>query len=260
MLMKLRKRWFAFFLAVSVLVGLAGCSTPTIEHEGGDVQVPIMNVEGNGELPEETGEEAETEAYTGPTYTVTFYANDGSILWIDTVPESEAATPPAEPEMTYGNVFSKWDSDFTSVTKDLEIRPEWQSITGKKNVFALAGAYGKTGDDVFVPFKLCGDVCLCGFDLTVTYDPAKLQLESVFNEDGDIIYNDEMPGEIHLNFVSIKDVEADVDICSFKFKVLAENGEIPVTASMTSIYAGNDDDSMYVPDYELIPANVYVYQ
>ncbi len=257
MLMKLGKKWFAFFLAVISLAGLTACSTPRVEREDVEVQIPdIISIE------QETQGEAveETEPYTGPTYTVTFYADDGSILWIDTVPENGVATPPTEPEMTYGNVFFKWDSDFSSVTKDLEIHPECQSVAGKNNAFAMAGAYGKTGDSVIVPLKLCGDVCLCGFDLTVTYDPEKLQLESVFNEDGDIIYNDEIPGEIHLNFVSIQDVEADIDICSFKFKVLAENGEIPVTSEMVSIYAGNDDDSMYVPEYTLFPATVYVYQ
>lgn len=251
--MKLWKRWFAFLLAAVVVIGFAACSGT--KEESGDTLDSSVNYAGSGAYGDET------EPYTGPTYTVTFYSDDGSILWIDTVPENGTATPPVEPEMTYGNVFTKWNGSFTSVTEDLEIQPECLSLTGKKNAFVLPGAYGKTGDYVILPFKLSGDVCLCGFDLTVTYDPEKLQLESVFNEDGAIIYNDETPGVIRMNFVSIKDVEADVDICSFKFKVLAESYcEIPVTAKMTSIYAGNDDDSMYVPEYELIPANVYVYQ
>lgn len=247
MLMKYSKMYKLLICIVLSAMLFSSCKKPAAIGDSESTAAPPELVDATATAP------------SAPTYTVTFYADDGSILFIDSVIEGDAAAPPIEPIMSYGNIFTKWDSDFSAVTEDTEIHPECRSVVGKPNVFALAGAYGRTEETVFVPFRLCGDVCLCGFDLTVTYDAEKLSLESVFDEDGGVVYNNETPGRVYINFAGIKDIEADVDICCFKFKVLAEEGEIPVSVAMTSIYAGNEDDSMYIPEYELIPATVYVY-
>lgn len=243
-----RKKWTAVLCAVSILLLLCACGNRSqIESTNSTIGLPKSTNEAESEINESA-------------YTVTFYADDGSVLYIDTVKAGESATPPAEPQMTYGNVFMKWDKDFSTVSEAKEVFPECQSVKGKKNVFALEGAYGRKEETIVVPLQLCGDVCLCGFDLTVHYDADKLELESVFHEDGDVIFNDETPGEIYLNFASIENVKADVDICWFKFRIIADSGEAPVFATMKSVYAWNEDDEMFVPEYELISANVYIYQ
>lgn len=231
----------------AVFMLLSACNKPAEITEPETINTPHFEVDES------------TNAFARPSYTVTFISDDGKILFIDSVEEGHTATPPSLPEMSYGNVFSKWTSDFSSVTKDIVVQPECQSVAGKTNVFAMASAYGKPGECVIVPFELCGVVCLCGFDLIVEYDPEQLALESVFDEDGDIFYNEGMPGQVFLNFVSVKDVESDVGICKFKFRILSESGELPVSVKMTSVYAGNEDEAMYIPEYEIIPAKVFVY-
>lgn len=247
MLMKYVKKWIALLGAAFLLLGLAACSGKSAVSDGRDTPTSA-----------EPDRSAMTES--GATYTVTFYADNGSILKIDAVPENGSATPPVEPEMSYGNIFTKWTSNFSAVKENMEIHPECQSVLGKDNVFALAGAYGKAGECIIVPLQLCGNVQLSGFDLTVEYDPEFLALEAVFNEDGGVVYNDEQPGQIRMNYVSVEDTVADVDICTFKFLVLADTGETPISVSVNSICAGSEDDSMFVPKYTTIQAAVYIYR
>jgi hypothetical protein len=192
----------------------------------------------------------------------TFYSNDGSILKTDYVQKGGTAVPPEEPQMSYGMIFQSWDTDFSKVTKDIEIRPVCENVTEKTNAFAVISAYGKVGDMVTVPVTLCGQVCVAGFDITITYDSEMLELISVA-EDGAVLYNDEVPGKIRLNYVSVENTEADVDICRLQFQIKGGSGSIPVTMELHSIYAcSNDmdteDDSMYVPEAYLVGGNVHV--
>lgn len=194
--------------------------------------------------------------------TATFYSNDGCILKTDYVQNGGAAVPPEEPQMSYGMVFQSWDADFSKVTKDIEIHPVCENVTEKTNAFAVISAYGKIGDTVTVPVTLCGQVCVAGFDITITYDPELLELVSVA-EDGAVIYNDEMLGKIRLNYVSVENTEADVEICRLQFRIKDGSGSIPVTMELHSIYACNggldsEDDSMYVPEAYLVGGNVHV--
>lgn len=212
-----------------------------------------------------------------PTYTVNFYSDAGNLLLIDTVIEGETAAPPAVPDMTYGNVFKRWEQDFTHVNADMDVYPVTESADGRPNVFAIHSAYGKSGDSLVIPFQLCGDVCLCGFDLLVKYDPESLLLEGVLNEDGGLLYNTETPGEVYMNLVSTENIEADIDICWLKFKILTgDSAEVPLSVTISSIYELRDNESdesndtalssnepsvaMQTPEYDLITGTVYVLQ
>ena len=114
------------------------------------------------------------------TYTVSFYSDNGTALKIDSVEEHQSAEPPVQPEMSYGNVFVRWDGAFSDVTSDMEVHPVTKSIKEENNAFALSGAYGQKGTVAFVPLQLCGKVCVSGFDLRVQYDPEFMELLSVF--------------------------------------------------------------------------------
>lgn len=231
--MKLRKK-LALLLAALMLLGLMGCRN----------QAPSGNSGTEGKLA------------------VTFLSDDGTILKIDYVDKGASAVPPAEPKMSYGMIFQSWDADFSRVTRDLEIRPICQTVKDKTNALAIGGAYGKTGETVTVPAVLCGEVCTAGFDASITYDPQALELIGV-TADGGVMYNDEVPGLIRLNYVSMENTEADVDICRLQFRIKAESGTVPVGMELHSIYAcssgvDSEDDSMYVPESCLISGNVYV--
>ena len=195
---------------------------------------------------------------TNDEFKVKFYSDDKSLLKIDTVTAGNSATPPVNPEMTYGNVFQKWDKDFTSVSNDLEINPVFESVKSKENVFALAGTYGKKNDFVTTSLTLCGNVELSGFDITVQYDKDALLLDSVFDNDANVIYNEKELGKINLNFVSIENATADVDICSFKFKINDNKKESPLTIKVNKVYANKGSD-LYLPKYNIINSNIYVY-
>lgn len=213
---------------------------------------------------EDSGEKqgSNNESASKNQYTVTFYSNDGTVLKIDSVEEGKAANPPSTPQMLYGTVFKSWDADISSVTKNLEVNPIFEDVKGKANVIAIEGAYGKSGDEVFVPIRLCGEVCVSAFDMTISYDSNALELVSV-SGDGAILYNDEVPGKINLNYVSTENTVADVDICLLKFSVKSTSGKTPISLEMHSIYACRDsleskNDELYVPEYSRINGTVYV--
>ena len=211
---------------------------------------PTVNQESNSELVNKN------------QYTVTFYSNDGTVLKIDSVENEMAANPPAQPQMLYGTVFRSWDADIASVTNNLEVYPICENANGKLNIFAIEGSYGKSGGTVIVPFRLCGDVCVAAFDITVSYDSNALELLSV-SEDDAVIYNDKHPGVINLNYVSTDNTVTDVDICFLEFLIKSPSGHIPITLEMHSIYACQDtlesnNDALYVPEYSTINGTVYV--
>lgn len=190
-------------------------------------------------------------------YEVSFHSDTGDVIAIETVERNDSVSPPNNPAVTYGYVFKKWDTDISKVKRDLDIHPETESFIGKKNVFALSGAYGAQNDTVYMPFVLCGDVCLSGFDAKISYDNNLLELESVFNEDGAIVYNKDTEGVLYINYTSFENTEADVDICSLKFRVKEEFEKTDIKTEIESICANGKDETFYTPEYNRIDASVY---
>lgn len=247
-----KKYWI---LIIALVIALAAAVAVGILLTGGEPEPEGFGVTepSEGGVPAETGD-----------YKVTFYANDGSVLKIDYVDEGESATPPKQPQMLYGAVFCAWDTDFTEVKGDLEIRPVCEEVKDKTNVLAVEGVYGTTGGTVVVPVRLCGQVCVSGLDMTVSYDPEALELLSV-TEDGGVVYNGEKPGKVRLNFASGENAEADVDLCYLEFAVKAQPGALPVTLEVHNIYAFREKlesnvDTMYKPEHTVINGTVFALQ
>lgn len=197
-------------------------------------------------------------------HTVTFYSNDGTVLKVDSVNANSSALPPVSPRVTYGTVFKSWDKDFSSVTKDLEIYPICENIQGRLNVLAVHSVYSQKGQKAYVPIQLCGDVCVSGLDITIRYNSELLKLESV-EEDQAVVYNDEVPGIIRLNYVSSENTVADVDICNLSFLVEATGGEIPITVEINDIYAFEassdaENNNLYMAESNVIDGMVFVVQ
>ena len=214
-----------------------------------------------GEEPE-TNQEDNTQHVNEEQYIVTFYSNNGTVLKMESVEKGKAANPPAQPQMLYGTVFTSWDADISSVTKKLEVHPICEEVKEKTNVFAIEGAYSKSDGMVIVPIRLCGEVCVAAFDMTISYDSNALELVSV-SEDGAVLYNDEIPGQIKLNYVSTDNTVADVDICYLEFSAKVQSGQFPITLEIHSIYAyentlESNNDDLYVPENSVIEGTVYV--
>lgn len=194
------------------------------------------------------------------TYEVTFYSDTDVVLKIDTVKKHSSATPPSSPKITYGKVFKSWDTDFSNVTKDLDIYPVCEETKGKMNVIAVQSLYSAKENTITVPIQLCGNVCVAGLDITIHYDEDSLKLQSV-TEDGSVIYNDSTPGMVNLNYVSTVNTTADVDLCNLQFLTGSNEGKVPLTIEVKSIYAFEDEsktDGLYVPDFTVIDGTVYV--
>lgn len=189
---------------------------------------------------------------------VIFFSDSGRVLRVEKVHTFDSATPPVEPQMTYGKMFKSWDKDFYSIKKDLEINPIVTDFTDKSNVFALPGTYGRVDEYITVPFKLCGDVCLSGFDVSITYDSSVLKFDSVYNEDGAVVYNSEKDGVIHFNYVSLGNTIGDVDICSLKFKIIKEVEQTDIKVSVNGVYANKTEEELYIPETTVIDATVYI--
>lgn len=192
------------------------------------------------------------------TYTVTFYSDNEKVLSINTVKRNDCASPPNEPQISYGNVFIKWDKDFSKVKKDLDIHPVCESFDGKKNVFSTSGAYAVSNQSANVHLALSGDVCTAGFEISIEYDSKSLALESVYNEDGDLIYNTDNAGKIILNLASAQNITGDVDICDLKFGVLCESGEYPLKINVEKVFTVNEDNSITATDFNVIDSSVFV--
>lgn len=193
---------------------------------------------------------------------VTFLSNDGTILKVDVVEKGQSANPPVKPQMTFGTVFKSWDVDISKITSNMKVNPVCEDISKKENVFAVEGAYGKSGGTVIVPIRLCGDVCVSAFDLTISYDSAVLELISV-KEDGGVIYNDETPGKINLNYVSVENTTADVDVCYLEFSIKSEIEQSAISIEMNKIYAYDekvqtDNVKMIVPKHTIVNGTVFV--
>lgn len=192
-------------------------------------------------------------------YEVTFYSDDNTIIKVDEVPRNDSANPPVSPQVPYGKVFKKWDTDFSKVKKELSVRAVYDEFTGKPNVLALSGAYGVKDGFVYIPFQLCGNVCLSGFDVSIKYDTKVLKLESVYNEDGGIVYNSEKLGQININYVSTVNTLGDVDICYFKFKIVSnEIKETKIDLTVNKVCEFQSDDKIVDSKYTTINSSVFV--
>lgn len=191
-------------------------------------------------------------------HTVTFYSMDGSVMAIEKVQRNGSATPPAEPKMQSGYIFTGWDKDFSCVKGKLDVYPVCTEIDTDTNVIALAGAYGRQEESVVVPVVLTGDVCTCGLDVTVVYDPTVLEVEKVFDEDGAVLYNTDKPGRVHINYMSLGNTTGEVDLCKIMFKIIGDKNETDVKAEVVSIYYEKSDSSLEKADCKTIDAKIYV--
>lgn len=192
------------------------------------------------------------------THRVTFFSDDGTTLKIDYVSDGASAVPPVEPQMSFGKVFTSWDQDFSVVTSDMDIHPVCEEVTGKENVFALSGAYISKDQPAIVSLTLSGDVCLAGFDLELSYDANTLKLESLFDEDGALVYNVDTPGVVRMNYVSVGNTLGEVDLCKLKFSLIDGTAQTPITMEVKSVYSVNEDDSMDIPKYNTVDSAIFI--
>lgn len=86
------------------------------------------------------------EAVAVDSHTVTFYDADNQVLQTGLVAEGEAAVPPADP-VKIGYLFTGWSADFSEVTADLQVYPQYTRDSGAPNytVTAVSATVGEGG-------------------------------------------------------------------------------------------------------------------
>lgn len=98
--------------------------------------------------------------------TVTFKDYNGLILGTDTIQEGGNATAPITPTRD-GYTFKGWNSSINNITSDKTVVAEYTLINAN-NVFDIA--YSVNGNTVTVTLSLAGNVCLAGFEGTLTFN------------------------------------------------------------------------------------------
>ncbi len=121
--------------------------------------VSKMTVTVNGEVPPSvsTPYYSSNHQYTGdlciaynftvpatPTYTVTFYNWDGTVLSTQTVEEGQNATAPADPTRE-GYLFAGWDKGFTNITANTDV---YATYTQLVTVVDVTATFPQAGDEV----------------------------------------------------------------------------------------------------------------
>ncbi len=168
-------------------------------------------------------------------YTVTFYDYDGVTVLAtrENVAEGGNAALPANPTKT-GTTFLGWKGTYTNVTKNESVIAVYSD---NKNVFAIESATGTLGNTVTLLVDLDGAVKTCGFDMTIYYDDAVLELNTYDSDfDLDVIVNDsELSNGVLLNFSAATDNTKQRNIISLTFTIKSTTKTATeVTIAMTS--------------------------
>ena len=180
-----------------------------------------------------TADQVVTATYTQnaptATYTVTFYDYDGTtVLGTSNVAEGKAATPPANPSKS-GATFLGWNGNYANVTKKENFVAVYDD---SKNIFTVESATGSVGDTVTLLVSVDGTVKTCGFDITIYYDNAILELVSYDSDlDLDVVVNPEyLDNGVLLNFSAATEKTKSREIIALTFRIK------DTTADATNVY------------------------
>ena len=170
-----------------------------------------------------------TQNAPAATYTVTFYDYDGTtVLGTSSVAEGKAATPPTNPTKS-GATFLGWNGNYANVTKNENVVAVYDD---SKNIFTVESATGSVGDTVTLLVSVDGTVKTCGFDITIYYDNAILELVSYDSDlDLDVVVNTEyLDNGVLLNFSAATEKTKSREIIALTFRIK------DTTADATSVY------------------------
>ncbi|MBE5737980.1 MAG: hypothetical protein E7348_06230 [Clostridiales bacterium] len=97
---------------------------------------------------------------------VTFKDYNGITLGTANVKEGGNATAPVTPSRD-GYTFKSWSSSLNNVTGDMTVTAQY-TINSANNIFDIA--YKVNGNNVTVTLSLAGNVCLAGFEGTLSFE------------------------------------------------------------------------------------------
>lgn len=114
-----------------------------------------------------------------PMHTVTFKGSNGSILKVQKIRHSFAASAPEAPALD-GLKFSGWSTDFSNIMADTEIRAVYEA--DNKPTFTVDKVSAKAGEgSVTVAVRVKNNPGIIGMTLSVEYDEENLTLTDATN-------------------------------------------------------------------------------
>lgn len=169
-------------------------------------------------------------------------------------------------------VFTGWKEDIliseiadsTFNADELVLTAESMDISSVENVIYNNSVYvSSEGTREFViPVVIGGITDFAVMDLEINYDSEMLELLEVTSDDSDVIYNHiKEEDKILINFVSVENVNADVNLCNLKFKVLPNNKNVTALSyNVTDIAAWSEDKSDYRDvNYSIVNSKIVMY-
>ena len=125
--------------------------------------------------------------------------------------------------------FLGWNGNYANVTKNESVVAVYDD---SKNVFTVESATGSVGDTVTLLVSVDGTVKTCGFDITIYYDNAILELVSYDSDlDLDVVVNTEyLDNGVLLNFSAATEKTKSREIIALTFRIK------DTTADATSVY------------------------
>ena len=170
--------------------------------------------------------------YSG-TYTVTFLSEDGTELKkIVGVDHGATVAAPTVPQKE-GYRFVGWDTDFSAVTSNLTVKPQYEIVHNQ----LLFKFEDKSDGTVTATLSLCGDVSLYGIEARLYLTTEGMSYTSVTAHASGLLanYNGEY---IKLSFVSPtgKNVTEAVELLSVTFTVTCDAPTATLTLANVDVF------------------------
>ena len=129
------------------------------------------------------------------TYTVTFADLDGTVIETIEVERGKGVHPP---KLSYEGVFRGWSGAFNAVTADIEVHPQFHTIT-ETNLFYFDTVYAEEGKTFALDLRVGGKVNVSSGTLTICYDTDVLTFQKADGM-GDCTVTEDKAGELVIVF------------------------------------------------------------
>lgn len=194
-------------------------------------------------------------------YDVCFYSHQGALVSAQTVTHGESAAPPKDTGTLDGWVFTGWDTDFSNIMQNTDVRAVCSEISTLSNAIVVGTVYVNPDGTATVPVLLTGRVNLAGLDASISYDAESLDFVDFEFTDDDVVANC-VPEEqkIYFNFISTQNIDCTVDLFTILFNVKNDSADIPLPVEITGAVeledgAIKETDSSAVAGAVLLPSH-----
>lgn len=151
--------------------------------------------------------------------TVTFMDYNGLFLGTGKTKEGGSVTAPVIPSRE-GYEFTAWSGSLSNITADKTVTAQY-ALIGAANVFDIA--YRVSDDTVTLTLSLAGNVCLAGFEGTLTFEG--MTASAVRCDSGNVLAHLKSDGTVALAYTSHQNVTASETVLTVTLTKTAASGK-----------------------------------